>query len=329
MLSLVKDIKLSFIQRKLLVWTFKISILFFSWRYMYQQAFVKGNLDLVAKSYKEIFSGSHIYLFIFNVILIFVNWGLESYKWRFMLKKVEKISMLTSIKAIFTGLTVSFFSPNRMGEFGGRVLYLQTDRLKGSVITILCNMSQLLITLIAGALALLFYSKKLTNIDPLLVELIMYLSLASMLICILVFLYPSLILALIFKLGLRGRKVHFLSVLKKYSKKDQLYSMWLSLLRYFVFSLQFYFMLKIFNVDIPFFVGLEHIALTYFVVTAVPTMALSEIGVRGSTALYFLGGFTSNPINVVSASLTVWVINLVIPAILGSFFLISQKIDRE
>ena len=64
-------------------------------------------------------------------------------------------------KAVFLGITVSIFTPNRIGEFGGRIFCLKSaDRIKGVIITILGNVAQLLVTIIFGSIAFLFYIKR-------------------------------------------------------------------------------------------------------------------------------------------------------------------------
>ena len=76
----------------------------------------------------------------------------------FSLKKEEDVSLWLSIKAVFLGITVSIFTPNRVGEFGGRVFCLEkANRIKAVLITILGNMGQLLATTIFGTLALVHY----------------------------------------------------------------------------------------------------------------------------------------------------------------------------
>ena len=60
--------------------------------------------------------------------MMFLNWFLESLKWRFLISKIEKISINRSIRAIFSGITISTFTPNRIGEYGGRVFCLEKSR---------------------------------------------------------------------------------------------------------------------------------------------------------------------------------------------------------
>ena len=60
----------------------------------------------------------------FVVLLMVVNWVLESFKWQYLARTLVKISVWESIEAVFCGLTWAIFTPNRIGEYGGRVMFL-------------------------------------------------------------------------------------------------------------------------------------------------------------------------------------------------------------
>src|SRR4051812_35975755 len=63
--------------------------------------------------------------FLAAILFVFLNWGIEAVKWRYMIRKMEDISYGMAIKSILSGVTISIFTPNRVGEFAGRVFYLQ------------------------------------------------------------------------------------------------------------------------------------------------------------------------------------------------------------
>jgi hypothetical protein len=73
----------------------------------------------------------------------------------------------------------------------------------------------------------------------------------------------------------------------------------------------------------------------YFIMAAIPTVALSELGVRGSLALaitsaYFGAGTSDLHIaGAASAAAFIWLINLVIPALTGSIFVFRFRFFRN
>ena len=78
---------------------------------------------------------------------MFVNWSIDAIKWQFLVSKLEKVTFWLALKAVFLGITVSIFTPNRVGEFGGRVFCLQhADRIKAVLVTIFGNITQLVST---------------------------------------------------------------------------------------------------------------------------------------------------------------------------------------
>jgi hypothetical protein len=97
------------------------------------------------------------------------------------------------------------------------------------------------------------------------------------------------------------------------------------MLRYLVFSGQFYLLLRAFGLNIPYFQALMLISMTYFVMAAIPTIALADLGIRGSVSIYFIGIFFGGGIacstSILSASTLIWTINLAIPALFGIFFI--------
>jgi hypothetical protein len=99
--------------------------------------------------------------------LMIINWGIESYKWRMLIRQTESVSFLRSFQAVLGGLAVSVFTPNRVGEFFGRAFILEkTDPLKAIVLTLVGSFSQLLVTIVFGTLAYLFFAPRYLQIIP-------------------------------------------------------------------------------------------------------------------------------------------------------------------
>ena len=130
--------------------------------FIYDRIFTTKNLSEIQDYFViHLFDIHSIWMFVVCVILSILNWGLETAKWRLLILKIEKISFTRAFKAILSGVTVSVFTPNRIGEYAGRVVYINTaDRIKAALITVISSLSQLTITLLVGALSLLFYLSK-------------------------------------------------------------------------------------------------------------------------------------------------------------------------
>jgi hypothetical protein len=110
-----------------------------------------------------------------------------------------------------------------------------------------------------------------------------------------------------------------------------------SILRYLVFSFQFYLLLKMFLVPVDYFTGVTLISVVYLLMTIIPTIALSELGVRGSVSLFVFQSYFEKMkmwndqlgLSIISASTLLWIINLALPATLGIFFVYSLRFFRN
>ena len=68
------------------------------------------------------------------------------------------------------------------------------------------------------------------------------------------------------------------------------------------------------------------IAITYLVTSLVPGFALSELALRGSVAMHLFS--ESDPSAILAASVSIWVINIVVPGIIGSFTAFYFKMKK-
>jgi len=99
------------------------------------------------------------------------------------MKIISPVSFSKSIRAIFTGNALAFFTPNRTGEYLGRMIYLRKGEMMTSVpLTILCSIAQLMVTLFAGCAGLMYIYGKIiarfgSDVTPWL-NIVMYVAMA-------------------------------------------------------------------------------------------------------------------------------------------------------
>jgi len=305
----------------------KIVIVFFSFYFIYHQlvenkSFEELDISVLIDTVKK----NKVYL-VGVILMMFLNWLVEALKWRYMISKIENISIMTAYRAVFTGITVSTFTPNRIGEYGGRVFCLEKgDRIKAVFITVLCSMSQLLVTILYGSISLfILFDEILIDKTFLSVSLLILLNL------FLLFSYFNIshIINFLGKFKLIKSFKKYLEVLVMYNYKDLIIAFIYSNTRYFIFSLQFIILLHVFGINISFMDAILSVMLIFFFITITPTITIAEIGVRGSVAIFVLGLFSSNDIAILSSTTLLWLINLIIPAIIGSFFIFSLKFFRS
>tara|TARA_Y100000385_G_scaffold250923_1_gene273347 strand:- start:1738 stop:2709 length:972 start_codon:yes stop_codon:yes gene_type:complete len=312
----------------------KLTIVCLAFWFLYQKVFSNESFVEIKAQFLSILNeGSSLELLVV-FILMFINWSIDAIKWQFLVSKLEKVSFWLALKAVFLGITVSIFTPNRVGEFGGRVFCLQqADRIKAVLVTIFGNITQLISTIIFGVLAFLYFRWQYTFLIFTKSDYgIYFLSLISFVV-VLVLMY---LLFNVSKLSGLFSKWKFLEKYKDYapvfslfSSNDILKVLFLSIMRYGVYSFQFYLLIRFVNIDITLLQSLTMSALSFLSMSIIPTIALTEIGVRGSVAIYFFGFLSENAVGIMTASFALWIINLVVPAILGVFFVYQLKFFRK
>lgn len=241
-------------------------------------------------------------------LLLPLNWFLETAKWKRLIAASEKISWKEAWSAVLAGLAIGAATPNRVGEFAGRIFQLKSTPLRdGIVFTLVSSFMQVLVTVAFGVIGLLltdpdkyFHSTK---------AFVWTVTVTGAACLVIAFLKTS-----------RGKIAEYFSALKKIDGSTQRDVFLLSALRYIVYTFQFLVMLKVCGVDAPVFLLLCAIAVNYLVVTIIPSVIFSEMIVRGTVATGVIGGLCGNPGAAALAAVLLWMINVALPAAAGLFF---------
>ena len=155
--------------KKTIGFLIKIGIVAFALFFLFKQLTDKTTIDQFNSTDVIYQINEHWFIMIIVLIMMFLNWFLESLKWKFLISKIEKITIKRSIRAVFSGITVSAFTPNRVGEYGGRVFCLDTaDRIQAVLITVIGSMAQLLTTIFFGSVGILLLPKYLPEFHQIL-----------------------------------------------------------------------------------------------------------------------------------------------------------------
>lgn len=259
-------------------------------------------------------------------ILLFFNWALETIKWQVLIRSFARPPFLLSYKAILTGVFVSFFTPNRIGEFAGRVIYLKEKKVEASLLTIAGSLAQNICTYLFGSLAALFFFAE----EP--IEWILGGGILIFLTITLLFLYLNIdrftALIRLFRLPRKWMK-YFLPV-RRLTGAQLLKALGLSALRYAVFSFQFVLMFKVLAIPISFGLALQGVGLLFLIQSVIPTIALLEVASRGFAAHYAFQVAPEYDAAILLASYAIWLTNLFLPGMVGAvLFLFNKKMDVD
>jgi uncharacterized membrane protein YbhN (UPF0104 family) len=310
--------------KKIISIILKVAILVLAFGFIFQKLSDNSNIA----DFKELtskLSRTNLWIVLLSLfLLMLLNWILEALKWKYLLQRVEKISAWKAIESVFCGLTWAVFTPNRIGEYGGRVFFLSPrKRLIGIVSMSVGSVGQMVITNVLGALALLWFVATFMELDIII----------NFALTFVVAIFCSFFLLFYFNIhwvdGLLSRIKfikpfrRFFSILGKYKKQDLFRILSYCVARYIVFTTQYCLVIHLLIPDIPIFSMVMILIILFFIQSALPSLDLLDIGVRAMTASYFFAFVTDQEVAVMAATACVWLINLIIPAILGSFFVLK------
>ncbi|RIA08527.1 lysylphosphatidylglycerol synthase-like protein [Flavobacteriaceae bacterium MAR_2010_72] len=249
----------------------------------------------------------------FLLILSSFNWFFEILKWKKLVSVVQQISFLKAFEQSLGALAVSIFTPNRLGEYGAKAIYFEnTLRKRILFLNVVGNVSQMLATIIFGSIGLVAFLKR-SNLT------FSYTKITAS-IAILCFL---LILALImFKKGKKFKK--YTAAL---SKTVLIYCLVYSVLRYLVFSFQFYVILYLFGISLSYFDAMVFITSMYLISSVVPSLLIFDVVIKGSIAVYLFSYLGIGSLTILSTVTLMWLLNFAIPSSIGSYYILNFKLN--
>ena len=331
MIRTTKNIKIIF---KYIIAPLLGAWLFYS---LYKQINEQPNLEQSIDLIKAAPFGSLAWKFWIVIALVFVNWGVEAKKWKVLLKTIQHISFFTAYKSVLSGVTLSLNMPNRIGEYGGRILYVREgNRIKAISLSIAGSISQLIITLIigCGGLAYVIFFQGLNSmpvmgLSAFWLRSLLFLSGGASIIIILFYFRLSWLIRLVEKIPAAAKYVQYINVLEEFTPKLLLRLLSLSFFRYLVFIIQYILLLQVLHVEIFWITGFWTISILFLVLAIVPSFAIADLGIRGKLSTELLGFYSFNTLGIIGTTFGIWFINLFIPAFLGSLFILSIKFFKD
>src|SRR5205085_5700574 len=146
---------------------------------------------------------------------------------------------------------------------------------------------------------------------------------------LLIYFNISLLHKWILKIRVLQKYSEHIHALSNYSKKELTKVLLISIVRYFVFATQYVLILKMLEVDARWVDLYYAVAAVFLIITIIPSIALTELAIRGSVAVTVVSIVSNNRLGIIESAFLVWFINLVIPSVIGSFTLLTLKLARQ
>ena len=266
-------------------------------------------------------------------LLIPFNWMAEVEKWRPFVLRSEWITRWQALKAVLAGTSFALFTPNRLGEYGGRLLFVRPENhWKAFVANAVGSAAQYLVLLTGGLPGGIYFAGQLLKWN-------FYTQIQALVAA--VFLLTGLYFCY-FNIGLIHTVARRLPVVKKmegwhrrlqllehFSRPDLLKVLGWSALRYVIYSTQYFLLLQFFGIKTGIYAGISGIATIFFLQTVVPLPAVASLLIRGNLAIFVWSIYSDNTAGILAATFVLWIINLILPALVGTFSLFNVNITKS
>ena len=247
----------------------------------------------------------------FILLLSVLNRFFEILKWQNLVSYLHKISLSESTKQVLGALTAGLFTPNGVGEYAGKALFFEKSNAKKIVfLNLICNGIQMILSIVFGTIGLWILGYRFW---------VLVILLSGFGFWVLGFGLKTFTMKgysiekLIFKINEIPKAIHQKNII-------------LAICRYLIFSHQYYFLFLAFDVNLPYFTMMAAIASVYFLASSLPTFQFLDFAVKGSVAVYFFGILGVNEWIVVFISTLMWFLNVVLPVVIGSYYVMNYKV---
>ena len=270
--------------------------------------------------------------------LMMLNWGLEAKKWQLLMKPIQQLSFIRAFRAVFSGQALALGTPNRVGEYVGRVVYMDDgNRLRALSLSAVGSVAQILVTFIIGFIGLVYVYCLMSTHEGVLIHSLSIFWLRGLLtiifcasVTILLFYYNlAWVTKVVERIPWVSKYKFFIQKLEDLHWKQLSQILILSLVRYLVYVLQYLLMYQFFGIAIAWWQIISLVCVQLLVMTIVPSIALAEVGIRGKVSIALFGLLTNNNLGVIATAASIWLINLIVPALAGSLMILGLRIIRK
>jgi hypothetical protein len=261
---------------------------------------------------------------VFCLILMTVNILLESFKWYILSNIATSVTYTKAMCSYLSGIAVALITPNRIGDYPARILYLGGGNTFRFVnVSVLGMVSQLSAIFIFGLAGLIYYVHSFPSIQAYGVLAACAAGLAGLLLLYMRFAY---LLPLVQKIKIFRKLAICGGLIGRFTTSRQMIVLGLSVLRFSVFTAQYLSLLKWMNVDMPLAEGFWTAGLFFWAMAVIPSIAFTGVAVRTKLGIFLFGHFSTNIIGIIAATVGIWFINLVIPATAGCILMMRKRV---
>lgn len=234
-----------------------------------------------------------------TLLFMFVNWYLEAIRWKISLASFEVITTREAWEAVLGGLALNWVLPFTSGDFTARIIS-RKDKYQSASAVVLNRTIMLFLTLLFGMWSLYYFPQ--SHID------IKWIYLLFLLLGVGLFVFFS------------KRVNRFMTYFHSVAKRQVSLVVLISVFRYFIFTVQFYLVLQVFNPEFSSSILIAGIGWIFLARSIIPHI-LGGIGLREAASVVFFSPLVNDLSHIIIPVFLIWIINTVIPSIAGLGFI--------
>lgn len=305
---------------------------------LYHQIFNREDLTIqsLGQEFMTKISWQSLPWLLLVLVLMPLNWFFETQKWLALMRKIEPIALKEALRVVLVGLTFSLFTPNRVGEYGGRVMMVSKEKRFMSVYATMVGISSQWIVLVVGgwwALMFAFYWAFIPSSSLLFASLLSIGGLATIVLLVIYFNLRRLIdYCLRFKWTEKWAQKIKKSLFQYYTKRELWGALGYSMVRYFIYSFQYLCLLYFFGFEANVLATFLGILIVFLLQTGIPLPPSTGLLARGNIALLVFGYLSvahNAPTIILASTFSLWMINVILPALIGAVFIAKLGWDKK
>jgi uncharacterized membrane protein YbhN (UPF0104 family) len=274
------------------------------------------------------FAGAYMPYIFAALLLLPLNIWLQYRKWAVMLRSVYPSVPASEVRSsLLLGFSFGLATPARIGEFGGRAFAVRdAEPLTLMGLTALDKGLTMVVTILAGVIGAVVFHFMHPFFDyPFsLTALLLFLAAAALLVMLVYRLRGRVVLPA-GRISTMLRRLR--EALTQFDRKALRRSFLVSVLFYVTFAAQFFLLLSAFG-PLDVLSAVAGISTIMLIKTIVPPITLGELGIREGAAVVVFGHAGILSAAAFSASMLLFAINLLLPALAGLPLLLRMPLSR-
>jgi len=277
---------------------------------IYNKVLQNENLNQYGADLKIQLAKIHLTAWLLMGCLMAINYTIEAIKWKSVIASTNTFNTWQALRAVLVGQAFSFFTPARSGDYVGRTLFLAPGtKLKGMTQMAWASYAQIIMTICFGCFALYWnlpFLQWLKWVTPL-----------GAILALFLFFYNK---------SLKGwlSKINLLQI--DNALKWKLLA--LALARYCIYLMQYNWAAQMLAIPVDWMdLSIAVMALLFFL-SMIPAISLTDLVIRGQLFLLLMAPFYQNQFMLIALTTLIWIVNFLIPSILGAILLIGFRIKR-